>query len=306
MTSISLIPYVCGAGASVLGSEQGPLYCRDHGLTEKLAQMGLVASWAVDPDSHWNGPYGRTAHTTPPPLGTPERNEIVSWHCQAIARNVAAELSQGHRIVTIGGDHSMGAGSISGMQKAFGPDARIGVIWVDAHPDINTLRTTPSNALHGMPVAVMLGLEKSLHGMGEAVLKPENLLYAGLRSIDEGEYANAAQLGINLLTMQELRQRGIAETMQDTIVQIASRCDHLIISIDLDAFSTDVAPSVGSPAPDGFMPDEILPVLAGIARAYSVPMVEIVEFNPTLGGQGGAEKTFDLITRIFGELFRGS
>ncbi|HEY8189434.1 MAG TPA: arginase family protein, partial [Micavibrio sp.] len=255
MNPISLIPYVCGAGASLLGSEQGPLYCREHGLTEKLAEKGVTAGWAVDPEIHWSGPYGKAAHEALKPLGAPERYETVSWHCQTLARNVAAELARGNQVITIGGDHSMGAGSISGMREAFGPDAEIGVIWVDAHPDLNTLKTSPSNALHGMPVAVMLGLEKSLPGMGGAALKPENLLYAGLRSIDEGEYANAAQLGINLLTMDELRRQGIAKTLRNAVAGMAARCDHLILSIDLDAFSTDVAPAVGSPVPGGFMPD---------------------------------------------------
>lgn len=301
MCPISLVPYVCGAGASVPGCEYGPLYARDHGLTERLQNAGIDAVWAVDPQAHWSGPYGQVAHADLPPRGSSERFEIVAWHCQSLSRNVAAELRNGNRVVTIGGDHSMAAGSIAGMAEAFGPDVKIGVIWIDAHADLNTFESSLSKALHGMPVAALLGIDKSLAPLGpaKAVVMPENVIYAGLRDVDAAEYDIAAAHGMRLMSMDDLRAQGIAQALQDSVMQLAGRCDHLVLSIDLDAFSLDDAPSVGTPVPGGFKPEEIVPVLAGIVRTHAIEMVEIVEFNPQLPG---AEKTYDFLTQMLCEL----
>lgn len=301
MKRVSLIPYVCGAGASTPGAEQGSLYTRAHGLSETLSENGIDAVWAVDPDSHWNGPYGRIAHENLPGRGTDGRLEIVSWHLRALAENVAAELSRGHRAVTLGGDHSMAAGSIAGAQYALGPDARLGLIWIDAHPDLHTYPSSVSKALHGMPMATLLGLDQTL-AMGEpfgVTLKPENIIYAGLRDIDEGEIENAGKIGLKLCNITNLRQRGVATALQEAAMDLSARCDHIILSIDVDAFDPEYAPATGTQVPGGFLPDEILPVLAGIIRSYSVPLIDIVEFNPTLPG---AEKTFDFITDMLKKL----
>lgn len=300
MNPVSLVPFVCGAGATTPGSEQGAVYCREHGLTEKLLARGISAQWAVDPDIHWKGPYGQTAHAALPPRGSPERHEIVSWHCHALAENVAAELRLGSRVVTIGGDHSMAAGSVAGVQMAM-PDAVLGMIWVDAHPDINTFESSGSKSLHGMPMATLLGLDQTL-AVPELVtpaLRPENVIYMGLRDIDEGEIRNAARLGVNLMTMEELRSRGVANVLQDSVTRLGATCDHILLSLDLDAFSSAVAPATGTPVDGGFVPDEILPVLAGIVRAFSVPLIDVVEFNPTLPG---AAKTYDFMIDMLAAL----
>ena len=304
MSSFSLIPYVCGAGASRDGCAHGPLYCLEHGLTERLSAAGIDAVWAVNPEAHWNGPYGRVAHVALPPRGSAERREIVAWHCQTLAHNVSKELNQGNRVITIGGDHSMAAGSITGAAAAYGPDATLGLIWVDAHPDINTLQSSTSKALHGMPVAALLGLDDAAPALGieGGVLRAENIVYAGLRSIDPSEYDIAKDLGIQLPAMDDLRQHGVSTWLQDAVTHLSGRCDHMILSIDLDGFSQDVAPAVGTPVEGGFLPEEILPVLAGIVRTHAIDLIEIVEFNPTLPG---ADKTFELIVQILGDLLPG-
>lgn len=304
MGALSLIPYVCGAGASLPGCAHGPLYCLEHGLTARLRAAGIEAAWAVNPEAHWNGPYGRVAHASLPPRGSVERRDIVAWHCQTLAQNVAMELNQGNRVITIGGDHSMAAGSVSGASAAYGPDATLGLIWIDAHPDIHTIRSSCTKALHGLPMAALLGLEDTAKTLGikGGVLRPENIVYAGLRSIDSGEYDIAKDLGIRLPVMNDLRQQGISAWLQDAVTHLSVRCDHMILSLDLDGFSPAVAPAVGTPVEGGFLPGEILPVLAGIVRAHAIDMIEISEFNPTLPG---ADKTFDLILQILEALIPG-
>ncbi len=297
MGCFSLVPYVCGAGASAPGCAHGPLYCLEHGLTERLRAAGIESVWAASPEAHWNGPYGRVAHADLPPRGSRERRDIVAWHCQTLAQNVAGELRQGNRVVTIGGDHSMAAGSISGAAAAYGPDATLGVIWVDAHPDINTPESSCSKALHGVPVAGLMGLDGAAEAFGieGGVLAPENIVYAGLRSIDPAEYDIARDIGIRLPAMEDLRAQGVSVWLQEAVTHLAARCDHIILSLDLDGLSTDIAPAVGTPVEGGFMLDEILPVLSGIVRTHAIDLIEIVEFNPTLPG---AEKTFETILQI--------
>jgi arginase len=304
MKRVSLIPYVCGAGASTPGAEQGPLYARANGLSEKLAIQGINCLWAVDPDTHWNGPYGRIAQNPMPERGSPESLEIVSWHLRALAENVAAELGRGHRAVTLGGDHSLAAGSIAGAKAALGKDARLGLIWIDAHPDLHTFQSSASKALHGMPLATLTGLDQTLAVSQEqgAILKGEDIVYIGLRDIDEGERENARSLGLTLHTLEHLRGHGVAKVLQEAAIELSGRCDHILLSIDVDGFDPAIAPATGTRVADGLMPEEILPVLAGIVRSHSVPLIDLVEFNPTLPG---AEQTFDLMVRILAELLPG-
>lgn len=301
MCPVSLVPYVCGAGASTSGSELGAVYCQEHGLTEKLTERGIASEWAADARMHWNGPYGHTSHHNLLQQGSQERRETVLWHCHAIAENIAAELRAGNRVVAIGGDHSMAAGSISGVRLAMGPESRIGVIWVDAHPDLHTFASSISKALHGMPMGTLLGLDNTLAvpSACSPVIRAENLLYIGLRDIDEGERLNAAAQGVKLLSLDDLRQEDMGNIIQDAVTNLSMTCDHIVLSLDLDAFDPAYTPAVGTPVPGGFAPDEILPVLAGVVRGYSVPLIDIVEFNPTLPG---AEKTYNFIVDMLAEI----
>lgn len=294
MRDVSLVPFVCGAGASLPGCEYGPIYCVEHGLSERLHDHGIVAEWSVDPHQHWSGPYGQAAQADLPARGSIERHEIVRWHNQALALNVAQELRNGRRVVTIGGDHSMAAGSISGAGIALGTNARIGVLWIDAHPDLHTAASSVSKALHGMPMGTILGLDQTLavQGCAYPVIRPDNIIFAGLRDIDEGERRNAESLGLVLPSINDLRQMGIARYIQEQVTLLMHRCDHILLSIDLDGFSNDLTPAVGTPVSGGFLAHEIIPTLAGIVRSCSVPLIDIVEFNPTLHG---AEKTYDFI-----------
>ena len=301
MRQVSLIPYVCGAGASTPGAEGGALYCFDHDMAEELRGRGLDAVWSADPKTAWSGPYGQVAHSNLPPRGTPERLEIVSWHLRSLAAQVETVTRGGGLAVTIGGDHSLAAGSVAGLRRALGPDARIGLLWIDAHTDINTEGTTISHALHGMPMATLLGIEQMMQidDVSYPAIRPEDVFYFGLRDIDPGEYDNARDLGLQLMDIESLRAYGVAKAIREAGKALAA-CDAVVLSIDLDGFSTDQAPSVGTPVPGGFTFDEVVPMLADIVRLHPVALIDIVEFNPALDG---ADKTFrfmiDLVTGLF-------
>ena len=301
MRHVSLIPFVCGAGASTAGAEHGSLYCFDHGLAEKLQAENISAKWAINPHEYWAGPYGQAAHANLSPHGSRARHDIVQWHNQTLAQNVVSEITHGNCVVTIGGDHSMAAGSLAGAKTGLKSGATLGLVWVDAHPDLHTFASSTSKAIHGMPMGTLTGLDSTvmIESCTYPVFKPENIIYAGLRSIDDGEIENAKKLGLNLLTMNELRHRGLAVTLQDQIDGLMNRCNHILLSIDLDGFSESLAPAVGTPVPGGFLMEEIMPTLSRLVQSHSVPLIDIVEFNPTLPG---AEKTYQLIVEILLDL----
>ncbi len=297
----SLIPFVCGAGASTPGAEFGPLYCYDQGLDQKLRHQGIDASWAFNPHLHWESEFGQSAHRDLPPRGHARRSEIVSWHLRNLAANVRNTVAQGYTAVTIGGDHSMAAASIAGLQLADSPVETIGLIWVDAHTDLHTFISSTSKALHGMPVGSLLGLDTTLSVPDTLypVLKPENVLYAGLRDIDPEEIEHAKTLGIPIPSMEDLRRQGITELLTEKIAALKSRCTQIVLSIDLDAFSHEIAPSVGTMVPGGFFSHEIMPLLIDVVRTHEVPLIEVVEFNPTLSEP---EKTYQLLVEILSGL----
>lgn len=297
MSDVSLIPFVCGAGASTAGSEHGPLYCYDHGLTEDLAKAGIPAAWAVNPYLHWNTHAGKHAHENLAPRGSQTRRDIVTWHTKKLAQNVADQIRKGHRVVTIGGDHSMAAGSLAGAQIALEPQATLGLVWVDAHTDLHTYESSESKALHGMPLGTLLGLDQELavEDARYPVFQPENVIYVGLRSVDAGEVLNAQKLNLPIPSITDLRSSSLLENVRPKIERLKERCDHILLSIDLDGFSHLLAPAVGTPVPEGLLADEILPLLNDLMETHSVPLIDLVEFNPTLPG---AAETYQFLADI--------
>lgn len=301
MNKLSLIPYTCGAGASRAGAEYGPIYCYDHDFSGALCRMGLNAEWSLSPHDLWAMPQGKAAHDGQGPRGSKERLEIVRWHIQTLADRVKNEISQGNRVLTIGGDHTMSAGSHAAGSLALGPEAKIGLICVDAHPDIQTYQSSISKALHGMHMATLTGLDQTLRikNCTYPVFKPEAILFAGLRSIDPEEIDNVKPLGMTLMPLEELRRLGVQKTLRAEISRLKEICTHILLTIDLDGFSDSLAPSVGSPVPGGFLSEEIVPLLREVIDSHPVPLIEIVEFNPTLPG---AEETYAFMQQLCREL----
>ena len=148
MKNIRLIPFVCGAGASTVGCEKGPAYLYEAGLCEALD--GGVRAVRLDEDPR--ALYEAQAHYYHdlPDLGTEARKAIVMENCLRIAERVEAVVRDGAMPVTIGGDHAIAAGSIAGFARAKAAHGRVGVIWVDAHADLNTFEISSSKAMHGM------------------------------------------------------------------------------------------------------------------------------------------------------------
>lgn len=293
---IRLIPYICGAGASLSGCEEGPSALKKSGLQKDLASAGHAVSWIEDP-----GPvYQREKefYENLPPLGSVERKNIVLRNCRQIADLTEQCVREGAFPVTIGGDHSLSAGSIAGFARAKNAHGRIGLIWVDAHADLNTGDTSPSQALHGMPVAFLLGLgdpDFATIGGPQPVLKPENIIYIGLRDIDEGEESRIRGMGLQHFSVNAMRTYSGVRALYRAIARMEKNTDHLVMSIDTDVFDPSTAPAVGTPVIHGFDRQSLLSLMTQLVKRHRPSMIEAVEFNPHLPG---AAQTYEIVRDV--------
>jgi arginase len=261
-------------------------------------------------------------------LYEPDRNPFghrIAAICEVFARTAEtlADLFNQKRFpIVIGGDHSVAAGTVSGIKKAY-PDKRIGVIWIDAHADIHTPYTTPSGNLHGMPLGILLGIDNAHHrrntpvqetidewnkikniwGIQPKVL-PQDVLFFGVRDTEMQEDAAITEMEIRNYSVDEVRSRGIGEVISDAEKRL-SNCDLVYISFDVDSMDPeDVSNGTGTPVAHGFSPREAQLLMETMIDRFPVCCVEFVEINPTLDDKGNkmAETAFDLLEQVVGKV----
>lgn len=303
MKKVRFIPYVCGAGASTAGAEQGPIDLYDSGLTQDLAAGGLDLDWQENPHSLYRADMGKKAHDTLPPLGSKERKELVLWHNRHFRDLVEKTVKDGALPITIGGDHSMAAASIAALARVYNAHGRLGVLWIDAHADINTPDTSPSQALHGMPIAALLGMGDpdfaALGGPDASSLKPENICYVGLRDVDAGEAEYMKKLGIKAFYMNDIHEKGLTAIMEEACRYLSRYADHLFFDLDVDGLDPADTPATGTPVAGGIKKDEFLPALENTIKHYDFVGFEIAEYNPTLPDKETTRQTIREILAIF-------
>lgn len=208
--------------------------------------------------------------------------DAIAATCSATYERLLG-LEEGTFVLALGGDHSVSMGTVPGAAAG----RRTGVVWVDAHADLNTPGSSPSGNIHGMPLAHLLGRgDPRLTGVwgGGAVLAPEDLVFVGLRSLDQGEKALIRDANIAAYTMKEIDQRGIARVAAEVLERLA-HVDRLHVSFDADALDPDLAPGVGTPVPGGLSYREahlLMELLADSGRPTSLDLVEV---NPILDSQ---------------------
>lgn len=290
MKSISLIPYVCGAGASTYGCQDGPNFLKEQGLLEALQQRGFQAEWSKFF-----------------PVRSPDKpEEEVYYHCEKLAEAVEEAVKQGRFPFTLGGDHSMGMGSISGLARATSAHERIGVIWIDAHLDAHTMDTSPSQSIHGMPIAHLLGhgVErlKNLSGKDKTIA-PEHICYIGARSFEDGEHNLLKEHGVKIFYIEDLKEMGMKNVMAEAYGHMAEQTDYRFLSFDIDGLEPDLAPAVGTPVDNGINRTELDAFIEAIAHGFTFDGMEITEFNPHLEG---AEKTAKFIIKLCGDLLEAN
>ncbi|SHJ59656.1 arginase [Geosporobacter subterraneus DSM 17957] len=200
-----------------------------------------------------------------------------------LAHQVYSSLASGNFPFVIGGDHSLGLGSIAGASKYY---ENLAVVWIDAHGDINTPETSPSGNVHGMPLAAAMGVGctslTDVYYKGVKV-RPENVFIIGARDLDEGEIKLAKDKKLNLYTMEEVRHMGIEGMLQDIVKKLkANNVEAVHLSFDMDALDSDIVPGTGTPVTDGMTVDEVKYVFKHLMDTKLVKSMDLVELNTYL------------------------
>lgn len=299
---IRIVPYLCGCGAFSGGSEEGPLALARSGLVASLRRKGIDIDWWRDPlTAEYD--YKALGLKARPAAASAAREDVVYFHVSRLCDDVESALNQGYRVVTIGGDHSMAIGSVAGLARARKAQGKTGLLWVDAHPDIHTMKTSRRKTFHAVPVSVLLGEGpkrfSELAGKKPA-LAARNIAFVGLRSIDEPEMHHIVAHNIKTFTNGDLDQFGLASALRDSIAHIKKGAKAGFLSIDLDGIDPAYAPGVGTPVPGGIEAPEFLKLLRSDVREADFDVVEITEYRPRSDKNG---KTGKLVQKIIEALY---
>jgi arginase len=293
----TLIGAPTDVGASVRGSSMGPEALRVAGLQTALANRGL----RVFDRGNLNGP-GNPWQT--PVDGYRHLAEVVEWNRQ-VHDAVYGELSKERLPILLGGDHSLGVGSISAVARHCRQTKRkLRVLWMDAHADFNTSELSPSGNIHGMPVACLVGFGPkeltSLAGFTPAI-DAKTLRQIGIRSVDAGEKRFVHEQGLEVFDMRYIDEHGVRHTMEQALAGLDADT-HLHVSFDVDFLDPEIAPGVATTIPGGPTYREAQLCMEMIADTGRLASLDIMELNPALDVRNKTgELAVDLVESLFGK-----
>lgn len=278
---IGLVSVSIDLGAGRRGVDMGPSAIRVAGVREALQAMGFEVR-----------EFG-TVHAPEPEEKDPGESRTrylreiadVSIRTRDLVRQA---LGEGCLPLVLGGDHSLSMGTVAAVSAHYRERASrpVGVLWVDAHTDMNTPQTTPSGNIHGMSLAVLTGCggPSELLELAGAVpaVPPHCACVLGARDVDAGERLNVLETGLQVITMSEVDERGMAASVDRALDDVTRGTAGVHLSFDLDAIDPMVAPGVGTPVPGGFSFREAHLICEKVARTGALVSLEIVELNPVL------------------------
>lgn len=293
---LTLIGAPTDVGASVLGASMGPDALRVAGLSQALRARGLD----VLDQGNLHGP----ANPQQVPVdGFRHLAEVTAWN-QAVFAAVRDVLVAGRLPLLMGGDHSLAIGSISAVaQHCRQQRKRLKVLWFDAHADANTLDSSPSGNLHGMPVACLLGQgPQGLTQLGDATaLAPGQISLVGVRSVDAAEKRIVNTLGIEVYDMRNIDEVGARSVMQRALQDVDGET-HLHVSFDMDCLDPAIAPGVSTAVPGGPTYRETQLFMEMLADCGALGSLDWMELNPARDIRNQtAELAVDLIESLFGK-----
>jgi arginase len=271
MRRVGIVGVPMDLGAGRRGVDMGPSAIRYAGLERDLREMGLEVT-----DHHNLSVPGPESGDVGDPRARYE--QLIEQACVLLRDRVAQIAKEGDFPLVLGGDHSIAMGTIAGLLDA---KQHTGVLWVDAHGDINTPETSPSGNVHGMPVATMLGLGGlgARLGWTERALDPRRVVLFGTRTLDAGERRTVREQGVRMFTMSEIDQRGIKACLDEATDRLQGP-GGIHISFDIDAVDPLEAPGVGTPWPGGLTYREAHLAMEVLAATGEVASMELVEVNP--------------------------
>lgn len=293
MKKLSIIGMPMDLGQMRRGVDMGPSAIRYAGINERLKPL-----------------FDKIHDMGDLPIGRPEvaidkesnlRNlDLVAEKSTKLAEKVDEIIKSGSFPLVLGGDHSIAIGTLAGVSRHY---KNLGVIWYDAHGDLNTAETSPSGNIHGMPLAASLGLGHSLLteiGGYSPKVKPENVVIIGARALDPGEKKLIREKNIKVFTMHEVDRLGMARVVEETIAYLKDKTDGVHLSLDLDSLDPNDAPGVGTPVMGGISYRESILAMELLAESQIITSAEFVEVNPILDEKN---KTAAMAVELMGSLF---
>lgn len=292
--NISIIGVPTDYGQRRRGVDMGPSAIRYAGVEERLKESGHII---VDEGNINIKPKQNEKNEDSNLLNLKEVIDMSTL----LADKVNETIINNQFPLILGGDHSIAIGTLAGLGEHY---KNLGVIWFDAHADLNTPDTTPSGNIHGMPLAVSIGLgHEALVNIGGYAPKihTENIIIIGARSIDSGEREIIKELGIKVFTMHEIDRIGMTRVMEESIAYLRERnVDGVHLSLDLDGIDPLYTPGVGTPVPGGITYRESHLAMEMLYEEGFITSAEFVEVNPILDQRN---KTADVAVALMGSLF---
>lgn len=279
MRPIHLIGVPLDLGGNRRGTDMGPSAFRIAGIREQLATLGTTVVDKGDIPSPIPEAKG---------AGDPHKRYVkdIARVCQKLWQMSLASLEAGALPIALGGDHSLGAGSVAAAATWLQRSKRaLGLIWVDAHGDMNTPAISGSGNVHGMPLSAVLGNEPlelaRFAGDGPAV-QAEHTVLVGVRNLDDHEKEAMRASKVHVFTMKEVDRLGIAQVMERALTLAGRSTGGIHVSFDLDVCDPTIAPGVGTPVKGGLNYREAHLVMEMVAESGKLTSLDLVEVNPTL------------------------
>lgn len=278
-SAVAIIGAPMDLGAGRRGVDMGPSALRLAGLDERVASLGYAVQ-----------DLGNVAVDQPEcaPIGAQRARYLtqIAHTCRRLADIVETALAEGKMPLVLGGDHSIAIGSVAGVSHHYRKrNAKIGMIWIDAHPDMNTPETSPTGNIHGMPLACCIG-----HGPRELThlldfspkVDPRNVALIAVRDVDALESRFVRETGVRAFTMRDIDERGLRAVVTHAIDAASQGTDGVHVSFDMDSVDPKEAPGVGTPVRGGLTYREAHLTMEVICDAGKMVSMEVVEVNPVM------------------------
>jgi arginase len=293
--ALNIIGMPINHGTGKLGSNLGPDKFRELNILDTLKDMGydvcdlgdIEVTTVSDEDIH------RCDEKL-------KFYDVVIDSNTKLAFKVYESISKGNFPLILGGDHSLGLGSIAGVSKYI---KNIGVIWIDAHGDMNTYETTLTGNIHGMPLAASMGKgpDKLVNLFEHRIkVKDENVVHIAGRDLDPGELELIRSSNIKAFTMDKVKEYGIDMIIKESIDYLRDKVDAIHVSFDIDSMDSSLVPGTGTPVMNGLTVEETKTLLSSIAASGMLVSLDFVELNPLLDNNDETAKLYmELLKSVF-------
>ncbi|HYX77338.1 MAG TPA: arginase [Gaiellaceae bacterium] len=279
---VALIGASLDLGAGRRGVDMGPSAIRYAGLDTRIERLGRQVF-------DWGNVEGAVPEATE--MGSERMRFLapIKQACERVAHLVARAVEEGLQPLVLGGDHSVSIGTLGGLARGNGAG---GVLWLDAHGDLNRPQTSPSGNVHGMPLAAALGLagpEFESDAWPLPAVAADRVALVGVRSLDSAEVELIADTGVSVYTMSDIDRLGLERTVREALERIAGP-GFVHVSLDMDALEPDIAPGVGTPVRGGLSYREAHLAMELVAESGLAGSLEVVEVNPILDRENETAK----------------